>query len=171
MEKAATFGFLAFAVFLAVHWTLFCLRPVSNRSRFLIRLTFACILLMVVRFTKFHVSGHSFGMDLQTPRFIVALVSFACLWVLYMPFYYSIQTSLSLGMLIRLTAAGSEGIPLPELRPDAHAKRIVEQRLAAMEGAGYLWREDGRYVLTSKGRFIARTFGKIKRFWNLGAGG
>ncbi len=171
MEKAAAFGMLVFAVFLAVHWALFCLRPMSNRSRFLIRLTLACVLLLFVRFTKLHIYGHSYGMDFQAPRFIVALASFASLWVLYMPFYYSIQTSLSLGMLIRLTSAESEGISFVELRPDAHAEKIVEQRLAAMVGAGYLRHEDGRYALTNKGKFIARTFGRIKRFWNLGAGG
>ncbi len=171
MEKAAAFGFVVFALFLAVHWALFCLRPVSNRSRFLIRLTLACVFLMLLRFAKLHISGHSYGLDFQAPRFVAALVAFASLWVLYMPFYYSIQTSLSLGMLIRLASTGSEGIPLVDLRPDAHAEEIVEKRLAAMADSRYLRRENGRYALTSKGKLIARTFNGIKRFWKLGTGG
>jgi hypothetical protein len=102
MLKAVHFGLAMFIAFAFLHWAIFFFFRPANRSHVLMRLTAAILLWTLLRFTAFTFSPNKFGAEVDIARAVAACVSFGCLWILYMPFYYSIQTSISISMLIRL---------------------------------------------------------------------
>ncbi len=170
IEGALT-GFRMFAFFVVSHWIIFGLFRPKNRSRVLFRTTLFFWILILLRFYHPHYSLGSFGMEIFVVQVTGATLSFACMWFLYMPFYYSIQTSISVGMLIRILQSGSAGFPVLELKPEAGTKFVVKQRLETMVVAGYVTTSPDGYRLTDKGRYVAHCFRTLKKFWKLGAGG
>jgi hypothetical protein len=93
------------------------------------------------------------------------------LFVLYMPFYYTVVASLSVRTMIMLHQRPDGRMPIVELRNEFVSRRLVGQRLATMIRNGFLVTRGDRYALSSKGRATAAVFSQVKRFWRLGAGG
>jgi len=99
-------------------------------------------------------------------------LAFLGLYVMYMPFYYVILTSLSVKTLVILHHEASGQMPLAQLRERFVSERFVTGRLDTMVANGYLTNVGGgAYALTSKGRKIAQAFIRIKSLWKLGPGG
>jgi hypothetical protein len=100
------------------------------------------------------------------------LLTLACLFVLYMPFYYTVASSLSVRTLVLLAAEPGGRLPIDELRERFVSRALVGQRLEIMKTNGFLAAtENGGFVLTSKGRALASVFGRLKRVWQMDAGG
>lgn len=93
------------------------------------------------------------------------------LFVLYMPFYYTVVASLSVRTIIILASQPDESLYIADLREHFVSRRLVEQRLETMKKNGFLKQGSEDYALTPKGRFVASIFSKIKRVWKLGPGG
>lgn len=91
-------------------------------------------------------------------------------FLLYMPFYYTIAASFSVGMLIALDAE-PDGLSWSALAARHPFEAILAQRLATLASAGYVRREGAGYRLTPKGTLVARVFAAVKRLWRLGPGG
>ena len=170
IEGALT-GFRMFAFFVLAHWVYFGFIRPKNRSRVLFRLTLFFWILILLRSSHLYFSTESFRMEISIVQVTGATLAFACMWFLYMPFYYSIQTSISVGMLIRILQSGSTGLPESELKPKERTKIIAKKRLETMVAAGYVATSPGGYGLTDKGKYVAHFFRALKKFWKLGAGG
>jgi hypothetical protein len=94
-----------------------------------------------------------------------------CLFIVYMPFYYTIVTSLSVQTLICLDEAAGGSLRISALQQRFASAAIVAGRLKTMVDSGYLTEEAGRYRVTSKGHGIAHFFAYLKEIWKLGPGG
>jgi hypothetical protein len=108
------------------------------------------------------------------PSTVLALVTgglaFACLFVLYVPFFYTLTTSLSVATLILLLRNGGQ-LNEAELYGHFAGKPLAAGRLSALHDGGYIALVDGSYRATSRGRGIARFFSAIKSLLRLGPGG
>jgi hypothetical protein len=102
---------------------------------------------------------------------ICGILVYVGLFVLYMPFYYTVVASLSVRAMVMLHRQPGARIPIAELREEFVSRRLVGQRLATMATNGFLVDRGDGYALSSKGRLTAMVFSWIKRFWKLGAGG
>jgi hypothetical protein len=101
---------------------------------------------------------------------LLALMTSACLFVLYVPAVYTVLTSLSVQTLVMLRRAGGT-LPEADLYVHFTGRAIVDDRLATLAASGYLVADGGRFRLTSRGRALATTFAFVKEFWKIGAGG
>jgi hypothetical protein len=165
---------LSTLIVVAVGFLLFvCLHIVGLRSRhdnaqWLVRSYAACSAAMLVSVVALSI-WRDFGQTLLLSLPIAVLTS-ACLFVLYVPAVYTILTSLSIATLILLRRSG--GRMLETSLYDRFATRgIIQQRLRVLVGAGYLAENACGFRLTSRGRALARAFAFIKRLWCLGPGG
>lgn len=97
-------------------------------------------------------------------------LTFLGLFVLYMPFYYVVMTSLSVRTLLLLCEAGGriERIAIARRFTD---ERFVTDRLETMLANGLLIRRNERYAITDKGAALARAALFVKALWKLGPGG
>ncbi len=102
---------------------------------------------------------------------LCGILSYVGLFVLYMPFYYTVVASLSVRTIIMLHQQPGDRMPIAELREEFVSRRLVGQRLAAMAANGFLVPRGEAYALSSKGRWTASIFSRLKRLWGLGAGG
>src|SRR5437773_3061192 len=96
------------------------------------------------------------------------LLVMACSFILYMPFYYTIVTSLSVQTLVLLHASPRHSLSLSELHQRFASKRTIEERMRIMVHNGYLKEQDGRYSATLKGHIVSRFFCALKELWRLG---
>lgn len=97
-------------------------------------------------------------------------LTFLCLYVLYMPFYFVVMTSLSVESLIMLDKAGGS-LRISRLQDRFTSEAFAADRFATMDRNGMLRQTPDGYVVTKKGRQTIRPFLFIKSLWRLGAGG
>lgn len=94
------------------------------------------------------------------------------LFIVYMPFYYTIATSLSVQTLIALEGSPDKRLSMDELRSRFASHDTVSKRLLIMVNNGYLDADAaGRYHTTLKGHRVSQCFGYLKELWRLGPGG
>lgn len=154
-------GVAWFALFLIVHIALFHRKHIENCFLLIMRVFLGCV------------TGHAATM-LATGRALpvmYGLVVMACLFILYMPFYYITVASLSIQTLILLGAADGQSLHISELRQHFASDPIVAGRLETMVSNGYLRKAKNSYWVTPKGRAVATSFAAVKEFWRLGPGG
>jgi hypothetical protein len=99
------------------------------------------------------------------------ILSYAGLFVLYMPFYYTVVASLSVRTIVMLHRRPNDRMPIAQLREEFVSRRLVGQRLASMAANSFLIDRGNEYGLSQKGRSTAAVFSWIKKFWRLGTGG
>jgi hypothetical protein len=166
-------GVLWFALFFASHlavirWARSELKARINQRLFLVGLAGIAISLWPA-------IAVAHGSPLAQGGLIMAVICgmlvYAGLFVLHMPFYYTVVASLSVRTLVMVYGRPGARMPVAELREEFVSKRLVRQRLATMATNGFLIDLGDRYALTPKGRLTAKVFCWIKRFWRLGAGG
>jgi hypothetical protein len=100
---------------------------------------------------------------------MIAALTSACLFALYIPALYAVLTSISVETLILLRLGGA--LRKADLYDRFAGRRIMQQRLATLLRSGYIASDGPTYRLTSRGRVIAEIFSPLKALWNLGAGG
>ena len=93
------------------------------------------------------------------------------LFVLYMPFYYTIATSLSVQTMILLDHEPRKILALRALQEHFVSRDLVQKRLETMVQNGYLHHYSEGYSLTPRGYATAIIFSRLKKLWRLGAGG
>jgi hypothetical protein len=158
-----------FTVFLVVHILWLHMVQVERCAKLILG-TFACCLaghLGTAVLANYGV--HALGvMILQMCHGSLVM---GCLFILYMPFYYTIARSLSVQTLIVLADAPGATLCIDELMERFASKTVVAGRLSVMVTNGYLAKKDGGYCVTKKGYAIARFFAYLKEIWGLGPGG
>jgi hypothetical protein len=157
---------LWFAVFVAIH--VFGLRSGRDNAKWLVHSYGACLTAMLASVVALSMWGDS-GRVLLLSVVVAALTS-ACLFVLYVPAVYTILTSLSVATLVLLRRSGDR-IPEASLYGEFASRQLLQQRLRVLLGAGHLVRDGCGFSLTSRGRAVARAFASVKRLWRLGPGG
>jgi hypothetical protein len=160
---------LFFVAHLAVvHWTDFEAKARMNQRLFL-----AGLVGMVLSLWPAEAVAH--GSPLAQGGFLMAILcgilSYVGLFVLYMPFYYTVVASLSVRTMIMLLRRSGGRMPIAELREEFVSRRLLGERLATMATNGFLVARSDVYALSPKGRSVAMAFSALKRLWRLGAGG
>jgi hypothetical protein len=102
---------------------------------------------------------------------LCGILIYVGLFVLYMPFYYTVVASLSVRTMIMLLRRPGGQMPIAELREEFVSRRLVGQRLATMQANGFLVSRGDVYALSPMGRSTAMIFSGLKTLWRLGAGG
>jgi hypothetical protein len=166
-------GLLWFAFFFAAHLAVIRWARIETRARLNQRLFLAGLagipisLVPAVAVAQGSVLAHG-G---ETMAILWGVLSYIGLFVLYMPFYYTVVASLSVRTMVMLHRRPDARMPVTELREEFASRGLVGQRLATMAANGFLVPRGDAYALTLKGRSIATVFCWVKRFWKLGSGG
>lgn len=173
MLTGVAVGLTCFAAFIVAHFVLFHFREVRDRAVVVLAIFVAAMGACFV----FSALVVRHGGDLAASRgpLLVASLSgvllMCALLILYMPFYYTIATSLSVRTLITVQRSPNREISLAVLKAKYVAVDLVRRRLEAMVQSDLLVSDGGGFRLTRKGRLIARVFRLIKIGWKLGPGG
>jgi len=99
------------------------------------------------------------------------LLTMACLLILYMPFYYTLATSLSVQTLIFLAESPGQQLPITYLQQRFASRRLVDSRLKILTSNGYLAEARDKYHASRKGHLISVVFVFLKELWRLSPGG
>ena len=161
MLTGLSLGCLWFAAFLVSHAALFHFRKVQRRFQALVGLFLGAAVGHLV-------TGAFLSTALGALNGVVLL---GCLFVVYMPFYYTISASVSVRTLVALHRSPGERQSLTHLVDRFASLLIVQGRLGTLAANAYVVREGDVYRLTGKGRIVAHTFRRIKALWKLGPGG
>ena len=161
LALALTVAAVLIVLILVTHVLVFHFGEVHRRSRTLVTIFGAGLIAQVVICR---------GLGLDTHRILCGGVLIFCAFIMYMPFYYMLATSFSIRMLLEVRRASPPLSP-QGLRALYPGSTVLGDRLATLAGSGYALRVGEVYVLTGKGRFIARVFGAVKALWRLGPGG
>ena len=174
MIFGALSAILWFALFLMAHIIFFSFYPNVRRAKVILYLL-AFILFGEVISTSVAFFCLTDSNDLIRGGILMAVIwgclTILCLFVLYMPFYYAVTTSLSVESMILINNRQQGQYSVEQLQEIFVSKSLVSGRLETMVLNGWLARCGDGYMLTGKGRFIAKCFRFMKKLWNLGAGG
>ena len=155
-----------FLIFICLH--IVGLRSRQGNAQWLVRSYAACCaatLVTVLALSMWRDSAQTLLLLL-----FIALLTSACLFVLYVPAVYTILTSLSVATLILLRSTDGR-MPETSLYDRFATRGIIQQRLCVLVDAGYLAENACGFSPTSRGRALALAFSFIKRLWCLGPGG
>jgi len=175
MLAGVTSGLIWFMFFMIAHVVAFRVKPNQDRSKTIFRILVLaflghCVSILSIRFLRDDwLLWASYSATLSV---IAGCLVIACLFILYMPFYYTVDTSLSVETLAMLSQKGAGRLPIAEVKTRFTSDKFLLDRLGTMCRNGYLRRvEDGSYILLTRGRKIARFMLKVKDLLRLGSGG
>src|SRR5215468_1973464 len=155
-----------FLVFFFVH--IGGVRAGFDNARWLLISYAACFLGTLI--TAIAVTAWHHGMQAVILAAMMATLTSACLFALYVPALYTVLTSLSVQTMMLLRRRGG-ALPEAELYDRFASRKIMEQRLATLLASGYVAPKGPSYQLTPRGRAMAKFFRPVKILWNLGPGG
>lgn len=165
-------GAFWFLIFLVAHVLLFHWRTIQNRFKAIARIFLLALLghgaTVLVLAQMSAADQHPQG-AVAVPVAVGILVM-ASLFVLYMPFFFTVATSLSVQTMVIVDRNWGR-VPVEDLRARFASTNLVTGRLERMVANGYLTCDQGHFRVTPKGRFVARVFGLLKHAWRLGPGG
>ena len=161
-----------FTAFLAAQLAAYRAFGIRHRSKFIMRvfvLAMAGHLATVVWIWVFDGAPQHFRPVLSLACGVLLLM---CLFILYMPFFYTLSTSLSVETLSILDSSPGRRLPYSEVTYRFTSEAFVLDRLETMRANGYFTVTDAScFRLTTRGERVARTFDKVKAALALGAGG
>ena len=165
-------GFIWFAIFVIGHWTVFHVWSIRRRSRVIGVLFSASLIGCGLSASSWgHLLPSFWAPDHWIATTIEAIVTALCLFVLYMPFYYTVATSVSVRILVRVHQAPTRELPLASLMLEFSSLDSLRWRLEAMVQSKLLVGDGPKFGLTRRGRRLARLFNALKLLWQLGPGG
>lgn len=166
-------GGIWFLLFVAAHVGTFLTRPIKNKSAMILLLFGLAIVgaLLTAAFVPSDIIPGVVPTSHRAMAPLAALLVMACCFVLYMPFYYTIATSLSVQTVVAIDDAPGHRMALAALAAPEVYEKIIAGRLVSMVQAGNLVTDGDRYRATPKGQRTARIFGTLKEVWRLGPGG
>ena len=163
------FGALTwFAIFVVLKWSYFHLYKVIDRGKYSTRFFLLCVIGNIITTWLVTVGTEKEALLLHVE--LCGAFAMACFFVVYMPFYYTIATSLSIQTLIAL--AKNEGeLPVSQLMQRFASEEFVKERLITMARNGYVFRSGAIFYPSNKGLVLSKVFSSIKKMWRLGPGG
>jgi hypothetical protein len=162
-----------FATFLLIHVLMFHFGRFRDRFKLIARIFAAAVLghlgcVLVMQFLTGFLGAAFRGWGIS---FCAGLMAMLCLFVLYMPFYFTVATSLSVQSMILIARSPRGAMPVAEMTERFASRQVLAQRLETMVRNGYLLPEGEGFRATAKGKLVGRFFSGIKALWRLGAGG
>ena len=172
MPLGMILGFIWFAMFVIGQWTLFHVFSIRRRSR-VIGVLFSAALIACGLSASYlgRLSPSLWAQDHWIATTIEAFVTALCLFVLYMPFYYTVATSVSVRIIVRVHQAPARELPLASLMHEFGSLDSLRWRLDAMVQSKLLVGDEAKFGLTRRGRRLARLFNALNLLWRLGPGG
>ncbi len=169
-------GFIGFFIFFVGHVLLMQFCPIVTRAKNMQAVFFLTFILMVACLYRLGegVDGRFYWLTHGGPEMAVlwAILTYFGLFILYMPFYYTIVASLSIETTILLAKAPEQSCEIMTLQEKFVAPTLVGRRLETMAANSFLIRQpNGGFMVAMKGKIIAIIFNNIKNFWRLGPGG
>ena len=167
-------GSSCFAFFLILQWSLLFSKIFHNISRVLIihRCLVAALILIFFILSFKLISITPTQLNYIYIPYAVAYLTFACFYIVYMPFFFTIYTSLSVQTMVIMNDTGAGLVPIESLKSIFASNELVSKRLDALNKNGFLKPKDSnRYCLTFKGKCFSRLFIFLKWLWRLGPGG
>ena len=157
-----------FLIYLAAQIVLFQLFDLRQRFSAMVALLVSFIGLAVLTTTAL---AYVNWLDRAALSAFSSMVTMASLWVVYMPFYYVIATSLSVRTLLTLSSAADGALPLEQLEALFASSTMLNARLVTMVAYRNVALQGTAFTVTTKGRVTATVFSGLKRLWRLGPGG
>lgn len=188
MIKAPLLGLFSFLLFLAVHVAVFRGVELKERFRALVIIFFSILPVYLIGW-RLIPSGYMVLAPLgPTPadqwlsigtvykltwwgNFLTGLGLYAFLFLGYCQFYFIVDRSISVRIMIEIEDTASKKMNFEEIRGAYSFEGIFRRRLGHMVEGGYLKDEGGFYSNTKKGRAEALLFRFLKDFLRLGKGG
>lgn len=187
MIKSIILALLCFLIFLAAHVILFRLLRPEKRFRTLVAIYLALIpayiaayLLTPDGFTVVSAPGVPGAplLPLETVYRLTGVINFASGLVLYTflflgycQFYFIVDRSISVRIMIELLASPRRRLSLDEIEKVYPCREIFRRRLEHMVDGRYLRESGGYYEVTGKGRLEGLLFKFLKELLVLGRGG
>jgi len=161
-----------FAAFLAAQLAAYWAFGVRHRSKLIVRVFVLAIAGHVATVGWVWVCGKASQHFSPVLSFACGVLLLMCLFILYMPFFYTLTTSLSVEILSMLESAPRRRLPLAEVTHRFTSEVFVLDRLETMRANGYFTVTDASgYRLTARGERVARLLDNVKAALALGAGG
>lgn len=154
------YGTLTFFIGLLIHLTIWriCL-PKRNRAFILVNVFFWTLVLGII-------------MLKGVPGYLDYIVLYCSLAAAYIVSYPAIEAdSPSLAIVRNVAKAGGSGLDKSELRRAITDEILVVARIEDLLNDGLIRMDSGKYILTSKGRFLAGVFIWFRRLLNAPKGG
>lgn len=170
MEKAIVTGLGCFLLFLVLHAAVFRIFNPEERFRTLTLIFYSLLPLYVAVYflvppARWFATLHEF-LD-----FLAGFFLYIFLFLGYCQFYFIVDRSISVRVMMEIENSGGEGRGFEELKRLYSFDYILSRRLDHMVYGGYLEKEGERYLNTAKGHVIASLFAFLKDFLRLGPGG
>lgn len=184
MVKGILVGSLCFILFLLLHVCIFHYRQIiKERFRLLKNIFFGLfpvyILLYVLIPTDVYVlipadplltSKTVIGLS-KVLNFSVGLMFYVFLFLGYCQFYFIVDRSISVRIMIELENSPKKQLTVEEIKKVYDFDRVLSRRLKHMVDGKYIIENSSYYKNTKKGRMEARIFKFLKEYLNLGPGG
>lgn len=170
-------GLFSFFLFMIGHVIWFHVKPDQDRSKIILRIFLLAVLLHCVLILMISIIFPNQMREIGSSEIlsiIAGLILMLCMFILYMPFYYTLNTSLSVETLAMIKFKGEGQLPEMQVRDRFTSESFLLDRLETMCRNGYLKQssiQDKSYLLQSKGQRIAKTMLKVKNCLKLGPGG
>lgn len=163
-----------FCFFLGVQIIAFRVRPRQDRSKTVLR-AFAVAILghlaCVAAATLLWPAWMESTASTPALSLIAGVLTLSCLFILYMPFYYTLNTSLSVETLALILSRGGR-MPIDRVLHRFTSREFILDRLETMRRNGYLESANSTsYRLTGRGASVGATMAWVKSWLDLGAGG
>lgn len=186
MIKAVLIGFVCFILFLAFHVIVFRTINLTERFKALTIIFFSIIPLYTVTYLLVPadylvivpmepvapvVSQHFINSIHGAINFISGLMLYVFLFLGYCQFYFIVDRSISVRVMIELERATNKRLSFEEIMSVYSFHGILARRLEHMLEGEYLVRHGNYYLNTPKGRMEAKVFRFLKEFLKLGPGG
>ena len=153
-------GILTFFIALMVHLAIWRVRlPGKNRAFVLVNVFFWTLVLAVIILRN--ISNY--------PDYIVL---YCCLAAAYIVSYPALEAdSPSLTIVRNIAKSGKSGLDKNELYKAMTDETLVVARISDLLNDGLVRMDSGKYILTSKGRFLADIFVRFRGILNAPKGG
>jgi hypothetical protein len=183
MLKGVAIGFVCFLLFLLLHAVIFHFREVKNRFLTLVKIFYALIpfytllyilipadAILIMQADPAVVSGTVIGLS-KVFNFLIGLATYLAFFFGYCQFYFIIDRSVSIRMMIELEDEPRKKMTKQEIMRAYDFDDFITRRLKHMLDSKYIMKDSDYYRNTKKGRFHARLFKFLKDYLRLGKGG
>ncbi|MBI1911572.1 MAG: hypothetical protein HYS21_06185 [Deltaproteobacteria bacterium] len=188
MLKAVILGFACFILFLVLHIIVFRFFTLKERFRAMTLIFYSIIPIYIALYWLIPtgymiltpVGDRAFVPFLSMDAiykitaalyFLSGLMLYAFLFLGYCQFYFIVDRSISVRLMIELERAPLKRLSYEEMQKVYPFSGMLSRRLEHMVEGSYLKVEAGYYSNTGKGRLEARVFRFLKDFLRLGIGG
>jgi hypothetical protein len=183
MLKGFVLGFFCFILFLFLHVVIFHTREI--RHRFLSLAGIFSSLLPVYILLYILVPTEAMLIMPADPRvtpgvvigiarafnFILGILIYLLLFFGYCQFYFIIDRSISVRIMIELEKSEDKKLTLEQIKNVYSPDYLLLRRLGHMIRSKYIIEDSGFYRNLGKGRIVARVFAFLKGYLRIGEGG